>query len=118
MNGNLNPEEEPDAREDTLPKWAQQKLGLLRQRLAEERAHSASLRGDVAVTDTFIRWHGIREDHLLLPRSEISFVPDTKRPHHMIDCVLRDGALHVHGTASLVVRPVMNNDITIVLGNR
>jgi hypothetical protein len=107
--------EEYEPREDRLPEWVRRKLGLLRQRITEERKASAALRGDVGETDTLIRYYDIRPDHPLPSRSEISFVPDLARPHQEIACKLRDGELKVHGTKGLILRPISNNGLIIKL---
>ncbi|MFI0967122.1 hypothetical protein ACH4S8_37910 [Streptomyces sp. NPDC021080] len=107
--------EEYEPREDKLPEWAQRKLGLLRQLLADERKASAALRGDIEHTDTLIRHHEIRPDHLLPAGSEITFVPDLSFPHRAIDCKLRDGWLEIYGERAIVVRPRQNNGLSVGL---
>jgi hypothetical protein len=107
--------EDHEDREDALPKWAQDKLNLLRQQLADERKTSAALRGDIGETDTLIRYYDIRPDWLLPPRSEISFVPDLAHPHREITCKMRDGQLEIHGERALVIRPRHNNGVSLEL---
>jgi hypothetical protein len=110
----LKSDEEREEREDGVPKWVQSKLDLLRRRLADERKHSAGLRGDVGETDILIR-HYDRPDHLLPRRSEISFLPDPARPDYAIECTMRDGELRIHGSTGLIIKPRMSNDAVIEL---
>jgi hypothetical protein len=111
----LHSDEDREDREDALPKWAQLKLDLYRRRLTDERKINAELSGDVEESDTLIRWHGIRADHLLPRRAEITFLPDLTRPDHAIDCTMRDGVLRVHGSRTLVIKPSVTNALTIEL---
>lgn len=106
----LHADEEREEREDALPKWVQKKLDLYRRRLSDERKLNAELSGDVEDTDTLIRWYGIRPDMPLPRRAQVSFLPDPSRPDREIECTMRDGVLHVHGSGSLIVKPRATND--------
>lgn len=112
----MRADEERDLREGAQPKWVRETLDLLRRRLADERTVTANLRGDITETDTLIRNYD-RPDHLLPRRAEIAFLPDPARPDHAIECAMRDGALRVHGSKGLILKPRMSNDAIIELEN-
>ena len=109
---------EQQKRFERLPKWAQDEIGRLKDRVRHLTAHIADLNGRYEHTDTFIDHHGDEARRFNLPRqSRVTFAMGLEHWNAIdvhLDAYRGDRFLQVRGRDSrLVITPESGNTIVL-----
>ena len=104
---------EPDPREERLPRWAKDKLRLLRMRLREREADLVQRDGAVNDAAVFVSPYAAHPYPVAQVGGVVEFrVPsDERRYFHVSLC--SDGSLEVCASAGLAIRPDVSNSVSL-----
>jgi hypothetical protein len=99
---------------ERLPKYAQDAINASRREIDDLKKEIALLRANyTGDTNTFV-WHGLEENIPLPNNARIHFKLDEGR-YRYIECQVKNGKLHVHGSDMLNIQPEVTNVIDISL---
>jgi hypothetical protein len=108
---------EIDPREEKLPKWAQRKMRLLRQRLTETQDHLAIELVGVDADEPHIAVGDYGGEIKRYPhRTRVKYQIGTHDKHfESIDVTIREGALYLMGGSAISIHPEASNTVRIKL---